>query len=73
VAEVTTTIRKILVEVPLGREEGMPVACVANLDNIRTIPRHWLDSKIGTLGGWRHRLVKRALGYAFEWPELLDL
>ena len=73
VAEVTTTIRKIPVEVPLGRDEGLPNPCVANLDNIRTVPIDALTEKIGTLSKSRHRVVKRALGHAFEWDELVGL
>jgi mRNA interferase MazF len=32
VAEITTTIRAIPVEVRVGRREGLPSSCVANLD-----------------------------------------
>ncbi len=39
VAEITTTIRAIPVEVKLGRKEGLPSACVANLDNVRTVAK----------------------------------
>ena len=73
VAEITTTIRTIPVEVRLGRREGLPSPCVANLDNIRTAARQWLDSRAGTLAPSRHSEVKRALGYALGWDELIDL
>ncbi len=73
VAEITTTIRAIPVEVRLGRREGLPSPCVANLDNIRTAARRWLDSRAGSLAPSRHRDVKRALGYALGWDELIDL
>lgn len=72
-AEITTTIRNIPVEVKLGRREGLPSPCVANLDNIRTIARQRLDSRAGALTPSRHREVKRALGYALGWDELIDL
>lgn len=72
VAEITTTIRAIPVEVKLGRREGLPSSCVANLDNIRTTARQWLDTKAGALSASRHREVKRALGYAFGLEELID-
>ena len=49
VAEITNTIRTIAVEVKLGRREGLPSLCVANLDNIRTAARQWLDSRVGAL------------------------
>ena|SRR5580704_11727883 len=72
VAEITTTIRAIPVEVKLGRREGLPSACVANLDNIHTAARQWLDSRAGALPSSRHREVKRALGFALGWEELID-
>lgn len=38
VAPITTRIRDIPVEVPLGPADGLPRSCVANLDTITTIP-----------------------------------
>ena len=37
--EVTSNIRQIASEVPLGKDEGLPKPCVANCDNIRGFPR----------------------------------
>ena len=73
VAEITTTIRSIPVEVRMGSREGLPSPCVANLDNLRTAARQWLDSRTGVLPSSRHEEVKRALGYALGWDELIDL
>ena len=72
-AEITTTIRSIPVEVRLGRREGLPSACVANLDNIRTIAKPSFESRAGMLPNARHNEIKRALGYALNWEELIDL
>jgi mRNA interferase MazF len=72
VAEVTTTIRGIPVEILLGRREGMQKPCVANCDNLRTVSRQVLVEKISRLGGNRIPEVKRAVGYAFGWDELID-
>jgi mRNA interferase MazF len=72
-AEITTTIRNIAVEVPLGSREGLSKQCVANLDNLRTVAREWLIERIGKLASARHVDVKRALGYALAWDELIDL
>ena len=72
-AEITTTIRSIPVEVRLGRREGLPSPCVANLDNLRTISRPVLDARIGALAKNRHHEIKRALGYALDWDELCDI
>lgn len=71
-AEITTTVRSIPVEVALGKRDGLPSPCVANLDNIRTVARERLDSRAGALPRSRHGEVKRALGYALGWDELID-
>lgn len=73
VAEITTTVRGIPQEVPLGRREGLERTSVANLDNVHVVPRARLGDVIGVLDGERHREVKRALGYALDWPELKAL
>jgi mRNA-degrading endonuclease toxin of MazEF toxin-antitoxin module len=73
VAEVISKIRHIPVEVPLGRREGMAKPCVANCDNLRTLPRAALDAKISRLAAGRVPEVKRAVGYALGWPELMDV
>lgn len=73
VAEVTTHIRDIPQEVRLGRAEGMPRPCVANLDNVQTIPKDWLSQRIGALPDSRRVEVKRALGHALSWTELTAL
>jgi len=72
VAEITTTIRSIPVEVRLGRREGLDTSCVANLDNVRTVARQKLDTRAGALSPLRQREVKRALGYTLAWDELID-
>jgi len=72
-AEVTTTIRTIPQEVSLGRREGLPRACVVNLDNVRTLPIASLDAVIGRIGARRHVEVKRALGHVLHWVELTSL
>jgi mRNA interferase MazF len=73
VVEVTTTIRGIPQEVSLGRREGLPRSCVANLDALRTVPRSSLTLRIGRLSAGRHVEVKRALGHVLHWPELTSL
>jgi len=70
VAEITTTVRGISQEVTLGRREGLGRPSVANLDNLHVIPTARVGELLGTLMTARHREVKRAVGYAFDWPEL---
>jgi mRNA interferase MazF len=73
VAEVTTTERGIPQELHLGKREGLPRSCVANLDALRTIPRLRFGTRIGRLAVSRHVEVKRALGHVLHWPELTGL
>ncbi len=70
--EITSTIRRIAVEVPMGRPEGLTRRCVANCDNIRTVSRSALVERIGRLGPGRVSEIKRALGHALAWDELID-
>jgi mRNA interferase MazF len=49
VAEVTTVVRAIPTEVSLGTRDGMPRPCVINSDNLVTIPKARLESKIVSL------------------------
>jgi mRNA interferase MazF len=70
VVEVTRTVRSIPQEVPLGRPEGLAHPSVANLDNVHVVPKKTLGELIGRLAPTRQRAVKRALGYALDWPEL---
>jgi len=70
-AEITTTVRDIPIEVPLGSIEGMPKPCVVNCDNLRTISQAQLVKKIARLSQKRVHEVKRAVGYALAWEELI--
>ncbi len=47
VAPITTTVRDIPTEVPLGANEGLPVESVASLDNIETLPKSGLVRRVG--------------------------
>lgn len=70
VAEVTRTIRGIPEEVTLLKSEGVRDASVVNLDNVHVVAKSVLGDRIGALSSAREREVKRALGYALDWPEL---
>ncbi len=71
--EVTSNIRRIASEVPLGEDEGLPKPCVANCDNIRVVPKVSLTKRAGELAPERWGEVKRAVGAALGWRELTDL
>lgn len=68
--EVTSRVRGIPQEVALGPREGLPQRCVANLDNLRAVPKAALRKRAGRLGARRVDELKRALGYALGWTEL---
>ena len=70
IAEVTTTIRHIPQEVPLGKAEGLAQPSVANFDNIHVVPKSSLSEQIGSIAAKRHSECKRALGYALDRPKL---
>lgn len=72
-AEITTTIRNIPIEVRLSKKEGMSKPCVVNCDNLRTISKVHLQERIARLPAGRVPELKRALGYALEWEELISL
>ena len=71
--EITQTVRLIPVEVPLGSEEGLPQMCVANCDNLRNISKAWLVRRMGSLHANRQQELKRALGHALGWEELIEV
>lgn len=64
VVEVSTTIRGIPSEVPLGPREGMKRKCVANADNVLTIPKRWLEARIAPLQPEKVEQLDRALRFA---------
>ena len=64
VAPVTTRIRRIPSEVPLGTDDGMPHDCVANLDTITTIPKDCLQSCITMLSDKKLREAEAAIRFA---------
>ena len=66
VAEVTRTVRDIPTEVRLGREDGLPAACVVNLDVINTVPKRTLASLITVLNPAKQTEIKQALHFALD-------
>jgi mRNA interferase MazF len=68
VAEVTTQIRGIPVEVALGPEDGLPKRCVANLDNIVTIRKELLIERITMLRNEKVEQIDAAIKFALSIP-----
>jgi len=64
VAEITSTIRNIPVEVSLGPEDGLPKKCVVNLDTIITIRKELLVERITILEPEKIYEVNKAIKFA---------
>lgn len=64
VAHVTSRIRNIPTEVPLGPEEGLPRACVVNLDVLNTIPKRHLAERVGLPSPAKIGEINAALRFA---------
>ena len=64
VAPLTSRIRRIPTEVALGRADGLPRRCVANLDSITTIPKRALTQRLTSLSTEKLAAVERALRFA---------
>ena len=60
----TRTVRGIVTEVELGREDGMPDSCVLSLDNMRVIAKGAFVERICSLGPERMASVCAALAVA---------
>jgi mRNA interferase MazF len=66
IAPVTTRIRGIPVEVPLGPKDGLPRASVVNLDEITTIQMSTLNRHVTTLSPEKMDEVNRAIRFALD-------
>ena len=68
VALVTRTARGLPTEVLLGRRQGLPVRCVANLDNLLTVPRERLKRLMGACDAGKVEELNRAIKIALDIP-----
>jgi len=50
----------------LGPEDGLPKACVANLDNIVTVSKKRLDRSLTTLSPEKMRSIEQAIKFALD-------
>jgi len=66
VAEVTTKIRGIPVEVVLGPEDGLTKKCVVNLDTIATIRKDLLIERISLLRSEKLRQIDEAIKFSLS-------
>ncbi len=65
---VTRTVRGIPTEVALGRRQGLPVQCVANFDNLLTVPRNRLKRLMGACDTAKMEEINRAIKASLDVP-----
>ncbi|HEY7920018.1 MAG TPA: type II toxin-antitoxin system PemK/MazF family toxin [Streptosporangiaceae bacterium] len=66
VAPITTTIRGLSTEVPVGRRNGLHQASVISCDNIVTVPAAALGRQIGYLLPAQEAALTNAVQAAFD-------
>ena len=64
VAPVTSTMRGVPSEVPLGTEDGMKQPCAINLHNVVTVPKANLGRRVARIEARRMQEVCAALAFA---------
>lgn len=66
VAPITTVIRGLSTEVPVGPENGLDVAGVVSCDNIVTVPKADLGRQLGVLLDAQEPVLGEAIRAAFD-------
>lgn len=66
IALVTSTVRGLRTEVPVGPAEGLDHDCVVNCDNLLTIPKTALAGHRGRLSAERIERLNASLRTALE-------
>jgi mRNA interferase MazF len=64
VAPITSTIRSIPTEVVLTADDGLPDTCVANFDNLQTVPKANIGAPITHLSALKMKAAASAIGFA---------
>ncbi len=67
VAPITSTVRGIPSEIRLGKADGMPRDCAANVDHLQTVPKARIGSLITSLPTARMAEVRGAILFALGW------
>ena len=66
VAPITLTIRSIPTEVVLTTNDGLPDTCAANFDNIQTVPKANIGTRIAHLSAAKMKAAAGAIGFALR-------
>ena len=66
VAPITSTIRGLSIEIPVGSANGIDGACVVNCDNITTVGAELLGRRVGYLLADQEEELTAAIMAAFD-------
>jgi mRNA interferase MazF len=66
VAPITTTIRGLSTEVPVGTENGLLTRSAVSCDNITTVPVSAIGEQVGVLLDRQEQALSRAIQAAFD-------
>jgi mRNA interferase MazF len=66
VAPITSTVRGLSTEIPVGPANGLEHACVVSCDNIVTVPKSALGHQIGYLLPAQETALTAAIHAAFD-------
>ncbi len=66
VAPITTTIKGLSSEVPIGPANGLDHDCAVSLDNVLTVPKNLLGRTLGFLSAEQELLLARAVVLAYD-------
>jgi mRNA interferase MazF len=69
IAPITSTIRSIPTEILLTEQDGVPHICAANFDNLQTVPKSNIGSRITRLTSRRMKEVATAVSFALGLDE----
>ena len=66
VAPITSTVKGLSSEVPVGPVEGLDHTCAISLDNVLTIPSSRLGRTLGLLSPAQEKALARAIALAYD-------
>jgi mRNA interferase MazF len=66
IAPITTTIRGLSTEVPVGPANGLAAPSVVSCDNVTTIPTNALGDQVGALLDHQEQMLSEAIRAAFD-------
>lgn len=66
VAPITSTVKGLSSEVPVGPAEGLDHDCAISLDNVLTIPSSRLGRTLGPLSPAQEKALARAIVLAYD-------